>query len=307
MPDMHSLCSDMDMAQSCFKEQYELSLKMMQHFGLEFEVAFRVQEDFYLANKEWIVQMVKMSGRKKALIELFKEHYAYFVLKFEFNFVDSQGKAAALATVQIDVENAERFNIKYFSPEGEKKSPLILHCSISGSVERCIYALLEKESMKMQQQAASKKLKPQLPFFLSPSHCRLVPVSMSPNAGHQMEYCMELHRRMQSRGIRAEIDDRDISLKKKIVSADQMWVPYVLVIGDKEVKDKKLAVRARNNDEQEEKGIAEISKEKQNSVVEIYEEEEFIDLLSDKLKGYPQPRLPLPALISQQVIFSRLL
>lgn len=161
MPDMHSLCANMDMAKVCFKEQYEISLRMMHHLGLSFEVlplpafvnhliliiqqiAFRIQEDFFIENKEWILQMIRLSGKQRVLIELFKERYAYFILKFEFNFVDSQGKAAALATVQIDVENAERFGVKYFSPEGDQRHPLILHCSISGSVERCIYALLEK-------------------------------------------------------------------------------------------------------------------------------------------------------------------
>ena len=98
---------------------------------------------------------------------------------------------------------------------------------------------------------------------------------------------------MQEKGIRAEIDDREIMLKKKVVSAGKMWVPYILVVGDREVASRKLVVRSRE-DGDEGKG-------------KVEGEEEFIERLARMLEGYPQQRLPLPCLLSQQVIFSRLL
>jgi len=133
--------------------------------------------------------------------------------------------------------------------------------------------------------------RPQLPFFLSPSHCRLIPVSIA--KPEQMAYCKELMKKMQEKGIRAEIDDREIMLKKKVVSAGKMWVPYILVVGDREVASRKLVVRSRE-DGDEGKG-------------KVEGEEEFIERLARMLEGYPQQRLPLPCLLSQQVIFSRLL
>ena len=78
------------------------------------------------------------------LIEIWKEKFFYFVLKWEFNFIDNLGKASALSTDQIDVENAARYNIEFVDEEGSKKNPIILHNSPSGAVERVIYALLEK-------------------------------------------------------------------------------------------------------------------------------------------------------------------
>ncbi|MFV2015567.1 MAG: threonine--tRNA ligase, partial [Candidatus Heimdallarchaeota archaeon] len=135
MPDLHSVVSDIKMAKISFQTQYELCVKMMEDFELDYEVGFRCQEDFFEENKDWIVEMIELSG-KNALLELFKERYAYFILKFEFNYVDTQNKAAALSTVQIDVENGERFNIRYFDSKGKENHPIILHCSVSGGVER---------------------------------------------------------------------------------------------------------------------------------------------------------------------------
>ncbi len=121
---------------------------------LDSEVALRFVKEFYDTNKNLAQDLAKLAG-KPILIELWNERYYYFVMKFEFNVIDSMKKASALSTVQIDVENGKRFNITYADEKGEKQHPLILHTSISGSIDRNVYALLEREAIKMNQEKHS--------------------------------------------------------------------------------------------------------------------------------------------------------
>ena len=276
MPDMHSLSADIKMAQQLFKEQYELSTKMMKDFELDYEIAFRVQEDFFNENKDWVVNMLKLAG-KKALLELFKERYAYFILKFEFNFVDTQRKAAALSTVQIDVENGERFNIVYVNEKGEQKHPYILHCSLSGSVERVLYAMLEKASKQMR-----KGETPMLPFWLSPVHVRIVPLEEE-----FLSHAKDLAQQIKNVGGRVEIDDRfEMTLNKRIRNAEVLWIPYIIVLGKKEISENTVSVRKRG-----------VKKQETTSVPD------FIQTIQTQLEGYPRVPSLLPLLVSKQVKF----
>jgi threonyl-tRNA synthetase len=278
MPDVHSLCSNIPMAKEAFQSQYELSVKMMEDLELDYEVGFRCQEDFFEEHKGWIIDMIKLSG-KNCLIELFKERYAYFILKFEFNFVDTQNKAAALSTVQIDVENGERFDIKYFDEEGKHVHvPYILHCSISGSIERVIYAMLEKASMKIK-----KGEVPSLPLWLSPVHVRILPVGES-----HLDFSLNLMKILRKHKIRVEVDDRlSERVGKRIRASEKLWTPYTLVIGDKESSGENLSIRQRGGEDLS------------------LSVEEFMDILNTQLDGYPRLSLAHPPLISKQVIFSR--
>ena len=79
---------------------------------------------------------------------MWKEKFFYFVLKWEFNFIDGLGKASALSTDQIDVENGDRYGIEFVDENNNKQHPIILHNSPSGAIERIIYALLRKSSKR---------------------------------------------------------------------------------------------------------------------------------------------------------------
>ncbi len=166
MPDMHTLCSDMNGAVSEFRDQYEMCINTLDTMGInlkDYEVAIRFTRDFYEKNTDFIRGLMKRAD-KPVVVEMWDQRIFYFVLKFEFNFIDSLNKASALATVQIDVENAERYDITYVDQDGTKKYPTILHCSPSGAIERCIYALLEKQFME-----SEKGKVPMLPVWLSPT------------------------------------------------------------------------------------------------------------------------------------------
>ena len=237
MPDMHTLCKDMGEALEEFKKQYELCIQVLDGIGFstrDYEVAIRFTREFYddTANREFIEELVRIAG-KPVLIERWDQRFFYFVLKFEFNFVDALGKASALSTVQIDVENAERYGITYVDASGEEKSPIILHCSPSGAIERCMYALLERAYLEKE-----RGVLPMLPLWLSPTQLRIIPV-----AERHLEYIEGILPVLS--GIRADVDDREETVSKKIRDAGRDWIPYVAVVGDKEVERKTLSVTIR--------------------------------------------------------------
>ena len=235
MPDMHTLCKDMDGAVAQFNDQYNMCINVLSMIGLsldDYEVAIRFTRDFYNENRDFIVNLVKIVN-KPVLIELWDQRFFYFVLKFEFNFIDALNKASALSTVQIDVENAERYGIKYIDSDGSEKMPFILHCSPSGAIERCIYALLEKANMN-----SEKGIVPMLPVWLSPTQVRVIPVTEK-----HMEYAQKVAGELNGR---VDVDDREETVGKKIRDASKEWVPYIAVVGDEEVKNGGVTVTVRS-------------------------------------------------------------
>jgi len=234
MPDMHTFTADIGNAKEEFAKQLEMSKNWNEGLGLDTEVGFRILEEFYQENKDWYLGLARKVG-KPVLVEMFPERYAYFVTKFEFNFVDSMHKASALSTVQIDVENAETYDINYVDDMGEKRKPFILHASLSGSLERVIYALLEREAMVI-----SQGRKPMLPLWLAPTQLRIIPVSE-----HQTEHCVKMLGKLAGKRVRVDFDDRNETLGKKIRDAEHEWVPFIAVIGEKETGSGIISVRLR--------------------------------------------------------------
>jgi len=174
MPDVHAMCRDLPQAKKEFLRRYKLVEDTLTGIGFdvgEFEMSIRMTEDFWKGNRRFVRSFVKRFG-KPVLFEMWKERFAYFILKYDLNFIDALDKASALATDQFDVENGERYGITYMDEDGHEKHPLILHCSPSGAIERDIYALLEKAYMEMQ-----KGIKPMLPLWLAPTQVRMIPVS----------------------------------------------------------------------------------------------------------------------------------
>lgn len=240
MPDIHTLVANLDMAREEFEAQFNICVQQMADYNIDYEAVFRFQSNFYEENKEWIASMIKSIDRP-VMVELFDKRYAYFICKFEFNVVDGQNKAAALSTVQIDVENAERFNISYVNEAGESVRPYILHASVSGAVERVVYGILEKAAAEIK-----KGIKPSLPFWLTPIQVRLCPIG-----DDQLQYAEKLAKDLENHHIRVDIDDRNERVGKKIRDAEKIWIPYVFVIGNNEVESNNLKARTRDGSEVE--------------------------------------------------------
>jgi len=239
MPDCHAMVADLDQAKEEFLVRFKLSMGILEK-GLElnrdndYELAIRFTKDFYEENKDFVLSLVKLLN-KPALVEMWEERFFYFVLKWEFNFLDNLNKASALSTDQIDIENAKRYDMTYVDEKGEKQYPLVLHCSPSGAIERDVYALLEKAHRE-----SLKGKAPILPLWLSPTQVRIIPVSE-----RFLGDAEKLMNQIESNKIRVDVDDRPLSLGKKVRAAEKEWVNYVLVIGEKELNSDVLPVRDR--------------------------------------------------------------
>jgi len=278
MPDCHAFCTDLEQAKKEFMTRFKLCVQILEEIGLskrDYEVAIRFTKDFYEENKSFIDSLAKAFA-KPVLVEMWKEPFFYFRLKWDFNFVDNQNKAAALSTDQIDFENAKRYDINYVDEKGEKHHPLILHCSPSGAIERCVYALLEK-AYKEQQNGKP----PMFPLWLSPTQVRITPMS-----DKYLKDAEKLAKTLEKRCIRVDIDDRTLTLQKRIREAEMEWVPYIIVVGQKEVESGMLPVRERKS--------GEIRKMKL---------EELISEVEKIMKGNPFKPLPLPRNLSKRPQF----
>ncbi len=254
-------------------------MSILANIGLtkeDYELAIRFTKDFYDENKSFIEELAKMFG-KPMLAEVWAERFFYFRLKWDANFVDNQDKAAALATDQIDVENAKRYEITFVDEKGEKQYPLILHNSPSGAVERCVYALLEK-AYKEQQKGKS----PMLPLWLSPTQVRLIPIS-----DQFLEKVQEIAAQLEANCIRVDIDDTANTLQKRIREAETEWTPYIVVVGQKEIESNVLSVRVRE----------------ENGKVESLKLSELISRIKEKVEGKPFKPLALPRILSKRPQF----
>ena len=238
MPDCHAFCQDMEQAKIEFLKRLDLSVSVMEEIGIstedDLEMAIRFTKEFYTNNKKFVQQIVSKIG-KPVLVEMWDDRFFYFVLKWEFNFLDNSGKASALATDQIDIENSERYDITFIDESGNKDHPIILHNSPSGAIERVIFALLEK-SAKMMKQGKT----PYLPIWLMNTQIRLIPVGEN-----FIPKCAELLEMLKANSIRADIDDREDTLSKKIRDAETEWIHYIVIIGEKEVAANTISVRDR--------------------------------------------------------------
>ena len=276
MPDCHAMCRDLDQAKNEFLKRFELSVSVINEIGIstkaDLEMAIRFTEDFYNENKEFVNELVSRFGRT-VIVEMWKERFFYFTLKWEFNFVDNLNKASALSTDQIDVENGKRYNIEFVDEDGNNKNPIILHNSPSGAIERVIYALLEKSAKTSKSGGI-----PSFPLWLAHTQVRLISVGKQ-----HMVFCEKIATDLSGNQIRTDIDDRDESVAKKIRESETEWIRYTIVIGDKEIQSEKFVVRDRNEGKQREIRL-----------------QELVDEINAQTKGKPYLPLNLPRCLSNR-------
>jgi len=266
MPDVHCFVKDLDEGWNEYMLLYRNYADLADATGVEYAVAFRVVKEFYDKYKQNIIELLKYS-KKAAFIEVLSEMKHYWAVKHEFQGIDSVGGGVQLSTVQLDVADAERYGIVYVDHEGKKKGCIICHSSI-GSIERWIYVLLEE---------ALKHEKPSLPFWISPTQIRVIPVGED-----FLPDCEKLAGQLDAR---VDIDDRDDKVGKKIRNAEMEWINMIIVLGDKERASGQIPVRMRSGE------------------VKVMTVEQ-IKAEVQRLSGdYPKARLPLPRLLSKRPVF----
>ncbi|MFQ6064736.1 MAG: threonine--tRNA ligase [Candidatus Bathyarchaeia archaeon] len=279
MPDCHALCADLDQAKKEFFARFALCKRTLEE-GLELdegdhELAIRFTKDFYKQNKDFIASLAKING-KPSLVEMWDERFFYFITKWEFNFIDNMEKASALSTDQIDIENAERYGITYVDEKGEKRYPMILHCSPSGAIERCVYAMLEK-AFRVQRNGGI----PILPLWLAPVQVRVIPVADA-FLGPAEKIADEIERDR----IRVDLDDRPLTMQKKVREAETEWINYIIVVGQREIESGILPIRDRKEGK-----------------IRKMRLQELVSEIKEKTKGKPFKPLTLAKFVSQRPRF----
>lgn len=275
MPDCHAFCRDIPQAIDELKTRFDLSKDVLNDLGLDdndYEMAIRFTEDFYNEHKDIVHELVKKHG-KPVLVEMWKERFFYFVLKWEFNYIDNLGKASALSTDQIDVENGQRYGIEFVDENNKPQYPIILHNSPSGAIERIIYALLEKAASDSKQGK-----KPHFPLWLAPTQVRVIPIKEE-----FLDYAKNLANKISEQQIRVDMDDRNESIGKRVRDAEKEWIRYILVIGEKEINSKNINIRDREQDQSREASY-----------------EVFIDEIKKQISDKPFEKLNAPFFLSQR-------
>lgn len=152
---------------------------------------------------------------------------AFYGPKLDFMFKDSLEREWQLGTVQIDFVMPERFGLEYTGEDGKKEQPVMIHRAIAGSLERFMSIIIEHFAGSF-------------PVWLSPVQAVLLPVG-----GAHKEYAREILGELKKRGVRAELDERDESLGKRIRDARVAKTPYLLVVGEKEVSSNTVTAEGR--------------------------------------------------------------
>ena len=271
MPDIHSFCTDIDQGWDEYEELFKRYTDLANSTKIEYAIGFRVVEEFYKKYKKRITEMLKYAG-KSAFLEILSSMKHYWAVKHEFQGIDSVGGNTQLSTVQLDVKDAEIYGITYTDKDGKNKGCTICHSSI-GSIERWMYMILE-ESMK--------KKHPVLPTWLSPTQIRIIPISVEKH----LNYCEKMAKQLEKENLRIDIDDEPQTLPKKILKAEEEWVPYTIVIGDKELNSDKINVRIRA-----------MAKQKQLTINTL------VKNIKKEVKNMPFLPLPLPKLLSKRPRF----
>ena len=261
-------------AKEVFEGQVDMCAQTETDLNVHYEVAFRVTEEFYAENEDWVKKVVKENIKKPVLLEVIPKMKHYWNAKVDFAAIDDLGRPIENPTVQMDIQSARRFGITYLDENEEQQYPTILHCSPTGSLERVICSLLEKTS-------TDKGNKPSLPLWLSPTQVRIIPVT-----DNHLEYAEDVYCKLRRLNVRVDVDDTAERLGKKIRNAGKEWIPYTIVVGDNEVENNSITVNRRDDDSKQEVTV-----------------EELADEIHTKTDGMPFRQLPLPYKVSKRVKF----
>ncbi len=276
MPDLHILTRDLDEAVKVSERVQKVIHEEAAKLGRRYVAVYNVTSNFWEESRDTVVKLIKRDGRP-AVIAVYPPGSYYWVVNVEYHIIDVAGRPREIATYQFDVGNAKRFGIRYVDEHGNEHYPVIIHTALIGSVERYIYMVFDTA-------VADEKRgeTPSIPTWLSPVQVRLIPLDPSPGSRHR-DMAEEVAEMLESYGIRVDIDDRGESLGRRIRDAAREWIPYIGVIGDREV----------------ETGTVNVTIRKTNDRVAM-RPEELVKKILEEVKGYPKLPPYLPKYVSQR-------
>ncbi len=209
--------------------------KVYSTFGFEYQIELSTQpEDSMGAKEDWDIAT---DALRNAITELGYDYEvnegdgAFYGPKLDFHLTDCLGRTWQCGTIQLDFQLPERFELEYTGSDGEKHRPIMIHRVVFGSIERFIGILTEHFAGAY-------------PTWLAP-----VQVKMLPIADRHLDRIYEIKKQLEAAGIRVEVDDRSEKIGFKIRSAQLEKVPYMLIVGDKDIENNTVSVRSRKDGE----------------------------------------------------------
>ena len=228
----------------CLPEQIESEIINLMHlinkvysmFGFTYTVELSTRpEDSMGSDEDWNLAegaLKKALEKENMPYKINEGDGAFYGPKIDFHIKDCLGREWQCGTIQLDFQMPERFDLHYIGEDGEKHRPVMLHRVIFGSIERFIGILIEHFAGAF-------------PTWLSPVQVKILPIADS-----HLEYANRVKEQLLEEGIRVEIDERNEKIGYKIREAQLQKIPYMLVIGDKEVEANKVGVRSRKDGDQ---------------------------------------------------------
>ncbi len=223
------LLSEMSKLLQMVKETYEV-------FGMKFTAKLSTMPDDHLGEEalwEKATAALKEALENNGITYGIKDKDgAFYGPKIDFDVLDSMGRSWQCATIQVDYQLPIKFSLEYTGEDGKAKTPVIIHRAILGSIERFAAVMVEHYQGKF-------------PTWLAPVQARIVSISQPAN-----EYAEKTFAELKKLGIRTELDISDKTLEHKIRDAITMKIPYIIVLGKKEMESGKLTVRSRSGKQQ---------------------------------------------------------
>ncbi|MCD6590020.1 threonine--tRNA ligase [Candidatus Woesearchaeota archaeon] len=260
--DAHIFCRE-DQIKQEIRNILRLINEIYSTLGFKYKTNLSTRPEDYMGRLElWnkAEQALKEALKEEGMSYEIKEgEGAFYGPKIDFEITDALGREWQCATIQLDFQMPERFDLTYMGEDGTMNHrPVMIHRAIYGSLERFIGILIEHFAGKM-------------PLWLSPEHVRIIPV-----ADRHLSYAEKIRQELKKNKFYATIDDRDASLNKKIREAQLEKVNYIVVVGDKEVEEGTVNIRARDNKFQLtttiEKFIEGLRKEREEKILEAKKE-----------------------------------
>jgi len=169
----------------------------------------------------------KIVNDNKLPYKIAKGEASFYGPKIDYMVKDSLGREWQMSTLQLDLFMAKRLDLVYIDKDGSKKNPVILHRGLTGSIERTLAVLIEHFAGAF-------------PIWLSPVQAIIIPI-----ADRHVPFSQSQMLNLKTQNLRVEIDERSESMQKKIKEAEEQKIPYMLIVGDREVKENRVSVRHR--------------------------------------------------------------
>jgi threonyl-tRNA synthetase len=284
MTDMHAFCRDGEQASEEYLRLSVLFGGLMDNViaGASWVLGFEVVEEYY-EKYRWLFKRIVETLRVPAFFKLMREMTHYYAFKNEFQAIFPNGENLQISTVQWDVKNGERFNICYYDADGVKKPVgVIIHASSFGSVERAVAAMLENAAGRV-----SEGKPPMLPVWLSPEQVRIIPVDVERHLGQSIRVA----ERLEKEGARVGVDDRSLTVSKRVAEAKTRWIPFIIVYGEREERSGSLRIVVREESTLEKDRVEEMSLE------------EFAEYFRRRVEGMPVRPLYVPRELSRRIVF----